>query len=107
MGWVILGCAALLVIGAFTVGISAGVGTKTGWAEDLAFGRVNPMIICPHCANKGAVRTKRQQRERGISGGKAAAGIMTSGVSLLATGLSRKEWVTPAYCDACRSEREF
>lgn len=88
MGWVILVCMALVFVGGLTVSIAAGVGTKSGWAENIAFGRVNPMIICPHCGNKGAVRVKRQRRDRGISVGKGVIAFMTGGLSLLVTGLS-------------------
>jgi hypothetical protein len=78
-----------------------------GTLDAIAYGSVKPMIICPHCATKGTVRTKLQRRKRGISGGKAIGGLMTGGLSLLATGLSRKEWVTQAYCGACHSRWDF
>ena len=73
----------------------------------LNLGTVNPMIICPQCQNKGAVRTKSVQHKSGISGGKATAALLTGGVSMLATGLSRKEAVTQAHCDNCNSTWHF
>jgi hypothetical protein len=59
-------------------------------------------IICPHCQIRGRVRTKRVTAKRGISGGKATGALLTGGVSLFATGLSRKEKMTQATCGNCR-----
>lgn len=64
-------------------------------------GSVNPSLICPHCASKGKVRTKKIEQKQGISGGKATAAILTGGISMLGTGLSRKVTVTQAHCDKC------
>lgn len=71
--------------------------------SQLEYGSVNGQIICPHCQTKGKVRTKRIQKDAGISGKKATAAALTGGISLLATGLSRKETVTQAHCDNCNS----
>jgi len=43
------------------------------------------------------------ERKTGISGGKAAGAVITGGWSILATGLSRKEKMTEAFCDKCLS----
>jgi hypothetical protein len=77
------------------------------WLDTVAYGPINAHFICPHCATTGSVRTKRQKRKRGISGGKAAGGVLTGGISILVTGISRKEWVTQAYCGTCRSLWDF
>lgn len=74
---------------------------------ECAYGRINPVIICPHCQSQGTVRTKQEKRKSGISGGKATAGILTGGASLLATGLSRKQQVTKAHCDNCQMTWDF
>lgn len=58
-------------------------------------------MVCPHCQTKGSVRTKKVKRKKGISGAKATGAILTAGFSLLATGLSKKEKVTEARCNAC------
>lgn len=58
-------------------------------------------IVCPHCNTRGRVRTKRVKVKRGISGGKATGAVFTGGVSLLATGLSRKVKATEAKCRNC------
>lgn len=58
-------------------------------------------IICPHCHVRGKVTTQTVKMKRGISGGKATAAILTVGVSLLATGLARKEKTTKATCHNC------
>jgi hypothetical protein len=60
-----------------------------------------PNVICPHCQNKGEVYTGQSRQKSGISGGKATGAILTGGLSLLATGLSKKVWVTYAYCKNC------
>jgi hypothetical protein len=67
------------------------------------WGSLNKHIICPHCQTQGKVRTKEVEKKVGISGGKATAAILTGGVSLLATGLSRKSKMTQAHCCQCKS----
>ena len=63
--------------------------------------------ICPHCHQRGGVRTRRVVRKAGIDGGKATAALLTDGWSLLATGLSREETVTEAKCSHCHSTWHF
>lgn len=58
-------------------------------------------IICPHCQTKGGVVTRQVKRKRGISGSKATGAVLTAGLSVLATGLSRKDIVTAASCSNC------
>jgi hypothetical protein len=53
------------------------------------------------------VRTKAIKKKAGVSGGKAAAAVLTGGISVLATGLSRKEAMTQAHCDGCNSTWTF
>lgn len=76
------------------------------FAEDK-WGKLNPAMICPHCQQKGAVRAKPVERARGISGGKAIGALLTGGVSLVATGISRHEKQTQAHCDNCGSTWDF
>lgn len=71
------------------------------------YGKINPVLICPHCQEKGNVRTKHVTQKKGVSGGKAAAAVLTGGISVLATGLSRKGQATEAYCGNCESKWEF
>ncbi|ACD95394.1 hypothetical protein [Trichlorobacter lovleyi] len=71
------------------------------------YGSLNPVMLCPHCNEKGHIRTKPVVHKKGISGGKATAAIFTGGVSLLATGLSRKEKSTQAYCASCNNSWDF
>lgn len=70
-------------------------------------GATNPQLVCPHCQTKGKVRAKSVHQKKGISGGKATAALLTGGVSILATGLSRKENATAAHCDNCNSNWVF
>jgi len=64
-------------------------------------------MVCPHCQSRGTVKTKSVKQKKGISGGKATAALLTGGVSLLATGLSRKEKLTQARCTKCGASLEF
>ncbi len=68
---------------------------------------LNREMICPHCQTKGSVSTRSIKKKGSISGGKVMGGLLTGGVSLLATGLSRKERVTEAYCNNCKSKWHF
>jgi hypothetical protein len=61
----------------------------------------NYQIMCPHCNVRGQVATKRVRLKQGISGGKATAAVLTAGVSLFATGLSRMRTVLEATCGNC------
>ena len=63
--------------------------------------------ICPHCQVKGQVYTKSVNRKKGVSGAKATGAILTGGISLLATGLSRKEGLTQAHCCNCDCSWDF
>jgi len=67
----------------------------------------NAQMICPHCQTKGHVYSERTKMKQGISGGKATGAVLTLGVSMLATGLSRKQKVTKAQCKNCGSEWMF
>jgi len=58
-------------------------------------------MICPYCQTKGTVTTQNVKRKAGISGGKATAAILTCGISMLGTGLSRKQSMTEARCSHC------
>jgi hypothetical protein len=64
-------------------------------------------IICPHCQEKGYVTTRLIEVKRGVSGAKATGAVLTGGISLLATGLSRKEWVTQAHCSNCAQSWQY
>lgn len=57
---------------------------------------------------KGRVTTVRSAPSKGISGAKATGAVLTVGISVLATGLSRKkDRVTVATCSNCQSTWEF
>ena len=63
----------------------------------------NPELICPHCGVKGKINTSSVRQKKGISGAKATGAVFTCGLSMLATGLSRKEDMTRAHCGNCDS----
>jgi len=71
------------------------------------FGPLNRKLICPHCQTTAQVRTKPIQQKKGVSGGKATAALLTGGISMLATGLSRTEAHTQAHCMNCESTWVF
>lgn len=72
-----------------------------------AFGPLNPALVCPHCQTRGQVRTQQEVVKAGVSGGKATAAVLTGGISLLATGLSRMQHITAARCGECGSSWTF
>jgi hypothetical protein len=76
-------------------------------SDPFNYGPLNPMMVCPHCNTKGQIRTKGVVNKKGVSGGKATAALLTGGVSLLATGLSRKEAATQARCGTCRNQWSY
>ena len=64
-------------------------------------------LVCPHCQQRGYVRTGPITLKKGISGGKATGAVLTGGLSLFATGLSHKEQHTQAHCSSCKSTWVF
>lgn len=58
-------------------------------------------IMCPHCGERGGVTGVQVKRKKGVSGGKATGALLTGGVSMLATGLSRKEGAMAMSCRNC------
>ena len=75
-------------------------------AEEL-YGSINHAMVCPHCQERGNIRTKSTEQKKGLSGGKTTAAVLTGGISLLATGLSRKEKLTQAHCANCNNTWYF
>jgi len=94
---------ALVVIIVLMVFIAAVVKGYNG----TPVGQANPAMICPHCQTLGSVFTKRIDQKKGVSGGKATAAVLTGGISVLATGLSRKEHLTQAHCTKCKNTWTF
>ena len=80
---------------------------KNSLWKDLTAGIINAHIVCPQCQHTGSVRTKKTSQKAGVSGGKATGAILTGGLSLFATGLSRKQQVTQAQCEDCGSDWTF
>lgn len=62
----------------------------------------SPDIVCPHCRAQGTVKVSQVRRKQGLSGGKVTGAVFTGGVSMLATGLSRKTAVNHMRCLNCR-----
>lgn len=73
----------------------------------IMWGENNPALVCPHCQEKGYVRTTHVRRKKGVSGAKATGALLTGGVSLFVTGLSRKEGCTQAHCCNCNSTWDY
>jgi hypothetical protein len=76
-------------------------------AKPASGGTAQSQMICPHCQTRGRVSTKKMKKKVGISGGKATGAVLTGGLSILATGLSRKESVTEAHCSSCGATWSF
>src|SRR3954469_4544753 len=77
----------------------AATSTRAG-REAVASAR-DAQIICAHCQSQGTVTTKAVKVKRGVSGAKATGAVVTGGLSVLATGLSRKQEATELHCSAC------
>lgn len=75
--------------------------------NSIAWGNLTPNFICPHCQIKGQVYTKSVNQKKGVSGAKATGALLTGGLSLLVTGLSRKEQLTQAHCCNCNTTWHF
>lgn len=58
-------------------------------------------IRCIYCQQSGSVTTVHRRVKRGVSGGKATGALVTGGLSIFATGLSRKQDVIEARCGNC------
>ena len=84
-------------------GVIQGINQTPEREELELYGPSNLLMVCPHCHQKGGIRTKKVTLKKGISGGKATAAALTGGLSMLATGLSRKEDMTQARCSACNN----
>jgi len=96
----------LIVAGLMFAGLFAGV-VKPEDLPQKPKPRTNTAMICPHCQSKGTVTTERVKMKKGVSGTKATAAVLTGGVSILATGLSRKEELTKAHCTSCGNTWHF
>ena len=97
--------ALLLCLSPFVLGVALHLGwRKLNGPPDTSG---DAQIVCPHCHVTGQVSTRRVRRKKGVSGGKATGAVFTGGLSLLATGLSRKETQTSARCGNCGSVWEF
>lgn len=64
---------------------------------------INKLLTCPHCHIAGFVDQREVKTKQGISGGKATGAVLTGGISLFATGLSRKQKVTEMRCTKCKT----
>ena len=98
-----VGFGVLILIAAFIARLSLGEQEYAGQrkAEGMR------AMVCPHCQTKGSVTVKRVRIKGGVSGGKATGALLTGGLSLLATGLSRKQDVTEASCSNCGAVWHF
>jgi hypothetical protein len=107
-------CASMLPV----VAIVAPSPVKLGWfarywrwamgrRHAAIYGPVNQRMQCPHCQVPGCVRLKAVRRKKGISGAKAIGALMTGGLSLVATGIARKDNLTQARCDHCTVQWDF
>lgn len=88
-----------LIVIIFFALVAAGI--WIGYEQNKAANSKADKIVCPHCQTAGQVEVYLMQRKKGISGGKATGALMTGGISMFATGLSRKENVRNLRCGNC------
>ena len=58
-------------------------------------------MVCPHCQTKGSVTTRKVLSRPSAAGDVGALAILTAGLSLLGSWLSRQQAVTQAWCGHC------
>lgn len=105
--YVVLAIGSLAAAIVFIGGIVAPNLTRAAWQRNVQGGDPNPQMVCPHCQVRGQVVSSPITVKAGISGGKATAAVLSGGVSVLATGLSRKTHVTSASCQNCHNTWTF
>jgi len=93
----------VIFVGVIIFGVIASLTATPEQVAQMQYGPINPLMVCPHCNSVGKIRTKPTTQKKGISGGKATAALLTGGISMLATGLSRKENSTQAHCTNCNN----
>lgn len=64
-------------------------------------------MVCPHRQSSVGASTSQVKQNKGLSGGKVTGTLLTGGLSMLATGLSRKEMASKAHCSKCGSGWRF
>lgn len=77
------------------------VDPATGTSPAQRHAAQQAQVICPHCHNRGGVTWQEVKRKQGISGAKATGAVLTGGLSVVATGLSRKGYVRACFCRFC------
>ena len=97
----------IIFVAAIVIGIIQGLNMSPEKALEATYGPINANMTCPHCNTTGKIHTKPITQKKGVSGGKATAAVFTAGISLLATGLSRKENNTQAHCTNCNNTWYF
>jgi len=87
------------------IGIGIGVALVLWWNFSPQLQRrraeMAARIVCPYCQTQGSVSVQSVRRKQGISGAKATGAVMTGGLSMFATGLSRKQSMTHMACRNC------
>lgn len=63
--------------------------------------RQEQMFDCQHCGAAQTATRRLVDNNQGISGGKAAAGLLTGGMSLFVAGINRYAKVNEFKCRAC------
>ena len=96
-----------LGIAIFLIWLLVKGGNETTEVQIIAKSEMEKQMICPYCQTKGSVTTQKIKQKTGIHGGKATAALLTCGISLLGTGLSRKQKITQANCSNCGSVYTF
>lgn len=103
---VLLVFCAVLFVAVIVAGIISAINyskpdPKTGVSPAQVNARQQAQVICPHCHNRGGVTWREVKRKQGISGAKATGAVLTGGLSVVATGLSRKGYVRACSCHNC------
>jgi uncharacterized protein YbaR (Trm112 family) len=98
-----IGIGAILSILALIVGklvLTPRQQTEAIWGPIV--GTPNPELVCPHCHTRGEISVRSMTYKNGLSGAKATSALLTGGLSLPVTGLSRKVQGTELTCHHCK-----
>lgn len=84
------------------VGVAWGlvIASRRGQEQRSQIARASKMT-CQHCRTSGSISAKPVTVKDGISGGRAAAGVVTGGASVLVTGLSQRKNQLRYVCGTC------
>lgn len=94
-------CGKKIYESASTGGVCRACLTAEKERQEAILNGLHPDVVCPYCRTSGHVYVNRELQKTGFSTAKTTFGVLTGGLSLLATGLAKKGIITTAHCRNC------